>query len=155
VQCVCFVCLLAAYLPQYRAPANVSLLLVTSFRAIFPTCPHSQCILQYETVQQSAANGMISSRGWCKDIHHFGLQEIALRCWQVADVVADTNNKVCRGPKSHWCLHMAPVFWRNWHLLLGACVGISSHVCSLAFCVLTDVEMLQTPELERQRGRDL
>lgn len=105
---------------------------------IFPchlsNLPHSQCILQYKAVRRSAANGLISSRGWCKDIHHVGLQEIALRCWPIADVVADTNNKVCRGPKSHYRLHMAPVFWRNWHLLPRVCVGISRHV--LLFGVL-------------------
>jgi hypothetical protein len=33
---MCFVCLLAAYFPHYRASASLSLLLVT-FRVIFPT----------------------------------------------------------------------------------------------------------------------
>jgi hypothetical protein len=150
-ECVPYVCWLHSFLSIERLQVCIT-------RHIFPfhlsTCHIFQCM----SVQRYAANGLMSSRCSlrirCKDIHHVGFQEKALQCWPVADV-ADTNSRVCRCPKSHYHLHMAPVFWRNGHLLLSFCVGTSRHVLLFGNFCLTDVDMLQTVEVEPRLGRDL
>ena len=159
MQWVCFVCLLAAYFPQYRAPASVSLLLVTSFHIIFPNC-------HIPSVAYSRKRYDIQQMDWyaveadvrkyitldCKK-WHCGAGQLPMM-WLIRTTRSvEASNRIAA---SIWPRYSDVTDICCWVCVcVCVCVVISRHVLVFGVLCLTDVDMLQTLELERQLGRDL